>query len=114
MNNMPAMIILTESRMRHPQTTDHLRVSLTADARTYTVTNTGRARSTQYTVQLAQSANGQHRLGCCTCKDFANYKHHRMACKHIRVAAALHLSRNKAKAVVVRATTARMLSPLAA
>lgn len=103
------MVALDERKMRHPQPADRLKVLTTADARVYTVVN--QHRNSTNTVTLGQSTSGQ-RIGKCTCKDFQNIHMHGMQCKHLRVAAGLHLARNKAKMVVARAATTLALSTI--
>jgi hypothetical protein len=107
------MTVLNESKMRQPQASDKLAVQLTADTRVYVVVNNGHKVPTANTVTFGQTADGK-RIGHCTCKDFANISKHGMQCKHLRVAAGLHLARNKAKLVVARNQTAAALAPLAA
>lgn len=106
------MTLLDESKMRQPKATDKLRVQLTANTRVYVVVNNGHAQPTANTVTFGQTADGK-RIGHCTCKDFANISKHGQQCKHLRVAGALHLARNKAKINADRNTVAAALAPLA-
>lgn len=86
--NNPQLIQLSEPRMRFRQPKDRLYVKPVGNGQ-YLVKNTGHMRPTENLVTLAVSKSGQ-RIGACTCPDFANYKYHRMACKHIRSAAGVH------------------------
>jgi hypothetical protein len=104
---MKLFVELNEREMRQPKADDRLTVCLTSDPRTYTVINRKHLPASMYTVQFAESTSGK-RIGHCNCKDFTRGNQ----CKHLRVAAGLHLARNKAKVLDTCNKVSAVLAPL--